>query len=41
MLNSSLLFKRFASKACYEKKATPRFGFISLRKTIRDYVATK
>ena len=50
MLNSSLLFKRFASKACYEirfataslrKKAAPRFGFISLRKTIRDYVATK
>ena len=50
MLNSSLLLKRFASKACYEiriattslrKKAAPRFGFISLRKTIRDYVATK
>ena len=25
----------------YEKKAVPRFGFISLRNTIRDFVATK
>ena len=35
------LATKYDSRLCrYEKKATPRFGFISLRNTIRDYVAT-